>query len=325
MIAILMAAALALPRLPHIRPPRLPSIPLPSPSRIIEAIPDSIRPHRHEWAEREWQDLHDPHGEPLVVVEYRQMGPYMLVPVRLNEEGPYWFALDSGAARSVIDARLMKPAKLGVRNTASISGGGGLVRRLWAVNLEVGGAPVFAAEPAALDFSRTRYPKGVQGLIGRELFEAYVVRINPDRRTVAIYRPSAFHAGQTPAVELTQRNGGFYAPVKVTAAGGGAIEKPARIETAWPELLSDDAVRQGQGVRQALVGARAAEPYWGQVGQVRAVQMGPHTLYNVWGATGETRVGAGWLGRFVVTFDAPHGRLYLEPTSKTYMPSAPAA
>ncbi|HEX8233904.1 MAG TPA: hypothetical protein VF559_11245 [Caulobacteraceae bacterium] len=325
MIAVVMAVALALPRLPHISPPRLPSIPLPSPSRLLDAIPDSIRPHRHEWAEREWEESHDPHGEPLAKVEYRQVGPYVLVPVRLNEEGPYWFALDSGASRSVIDARLLRPAKLGVRNTAAISPHGALVRRLWAVNLEVAGSPVFAPEPVALDFAKTRYPKGVQGLIGRELFQAYVVRIDPDRRTVALYQPSMYRPGQTPAVELTARDGGFYAPVMVTAKAGAPVEKPARLETAWPEELTDEAVRQGSGVKRGLVGARAAEPYWGQVGQVRALQMGPHTLYNVWGATGETRVGAGWLNRFIVTFDAPHGRLYLEPTSRTYVPSAPAA
>lgn len=325
MIAAVMAIALAWPSLPKINPPRLPNLPLPSPSRVFEAIPESIRPHRHEWAERIWQDRNDPHGDPIVVMEYRQVGPYTVVPVRLNEQGPYWFALDSGASRSVIDARLLKPARLGVRNSAAISKAGALVQRLWATNLDVAGAPVFVREPVALDFSRTRYPKGVQGLIGRELFEAYVVRIDPDRRTVALYQPSMFRAGQTPAVELTARDGGFYAPVKVTAKTGQAIEKFARLETAWPELLTDDAVRQGQGVRRGLIGAAAADPYWGQVGQVRAVQMGPHTLYNVWGSTGETRVGSGWLGRFIVTFDAPHGRLYLEPTSRTYVPSAPAA
>lgn len=319
MIAVVLAAALALPSLPKINPPRLPNLNLPSPSRILEAIPDRIRPRRHDWAQREWVDRHDPHGEPLAVLEYRLSGPLILLPVRLNETGDYWFALDSGASRSVIDARLMKPAGLGARNTAAISSTGALVQRLWAINLDVSGVPVFVREPVAMDFGKTRMPPGVQGLIGRELFEAYVVRIDPERRRIAIYHPSAFRPGQTPAVALTSRDGGFYAPVKVAATAAGPVEKSARLETALGETLTDDTVRQGREVRQALVAG--LEPYWAQAGRVRSVQMGPHTLYDVWGATGETRVGAGWLGRFVVTFDAPHGRLYLEPTSLSYLPS----
>ena len=67
------------------------------------------------------------------------------------------------------------------------------------------------------------------------------------------------------------------------------------------------------------LGRKVAEP----AGLLAYVKMGPYGLRDVWASRdGGPAIGMEWMRRFIVTFDAPHQRLYLEPVSDTYAPSA---
>ncbi len=64
--------------------------------------------------------------------------------------------------------------------------------------------------------------------------------------------------------------------------------------------------RGGNGLGENFVAAS---------GLMDAVQLGPFAFKQVWGPSATPpAMGMEILRRFIVTFDAPHGRLYLSPT-----------
>ena len=56
------------------------------------------------------------------------------------------------------------------------------------------------------------------------------------------------------------------------------------------------------------------EDYQGVSGLLKAVHLGPFTWTHVWGPEAtRPAIGMEIFRRFVATFDAPHGQLYLKP------------
>jgi hypothetical protein len=311
MIAATLIAALAWPS--FLKPAPIPGV-------LKRPIPERLIPHRKEWL------VDDPHGEPLARVAFRVEDGLMLAPVTVNGEGPFWFALDSGSTRSVIDPRIVKRSRVATRRPAADAEGP--AQRLWATEVKIGEARVFAPQPYALDLRLTHLPRRARGLIGAELFTAYVVRIDPYYGSVSIYDPVTYRPGQAAYVPLTRKDGRFYAPIRVKpAAGGATAAAEVEIDTGSAAFITTDLVRQAGGVKPALVGGGLDEPYWGQAGRMASVEFGGQTLHDVWGVSGPSpSVGMELLRRFTVTFDAAHGRLYLEPMADIYTPVAePAA
>jgi hypothetical protein len=317
--ALIVAAAISL---PHINTPKFPAPHVSAPS-----IPHlGIR--KHLWA------LPDQHGEPLAVVDLEQQGKLMLAPVRINDKGPFLFAVDSAASRSVVDARLVRKLKLRTR-TVPGPDGRGHVTALWGSNLHVDDANIFAPQAyvADLDKGARRARNGrepaqqVRGIIGSELFSAYVVRFDPDRKEMRIYDPWKFKptTGATP-IPLVKRDGKLYVTMTVVAASGRPVDREALVDTGSNLLVSDAAQVMGPPKAQTVVRDSTGGAAYAPAAQLASVQVGPYALYDVWGAEqGEPAIGMELLRRFVVTFDVAHRRMYLEPTHRTWEPSTPAS
>lgn len=316
MIAATVIAALAWPG--FLTPPPLPSflrkaprIPTPAILRQGLPVPEQLVPHKRDYA------LPDPHGEPLAKVRYETDGGLILVPVEVDGRGPFWFALDTGSVRTLVNKAMVKPAGLRPRG-----GPTGDFQKLWTANFTLGGVPIYSADPVAADFTKTPLSRRrVQGFLGSELFKAYVVRIDPARRLVTLYDPSAYRPGNAAPALLTIRDGLFYTPVAIEPRYGAIAVKDARVDLGSEDFAADDAALGGQDVRQALF-RDGLEWRWGKAARVRQIKVGDIPLYDAWvGADGDSRLGAGFFGRFETTFDAPHGRLWLSPTATSYLPT----
>jgi hypothetical protein len=317
--AMIVAAAISL---PHINTPKFPTPHVSAPS-----VPHlGIR--KHLWA------LPDQHGEPVAIVEFEPKGKLMLAPVRINDKGPFLFAIDTAASRSVVDSRLVKKLKLRTRVVPGPDGRG-QVTALWGSNLHVDDANIFAPQAyvADLDKSPVRARNGykpdrrVRGIIGSELFSAYVVRFDPDRKEMRIYDPWKFKptTGATP-IPMIKRDGKLYVTMTVAGASGQPVAREARVDTGSDLMISDSAQALGASASQTVVRDSTGNAAYAPAVQLRSVQVGPYALYNVWGAEqGEPAVGMELLRRFVVTFDVAHSRMYLEPTHRTWEPSTPAS
>lgn len=311
--ALILAAAISLPSIPT---PKLPRISPPSISLPHLGI------RKHDWA------LPDQHGEPLSVIELEHHGKLMLAPVRINDRGPFLFAINSSASRSVVDQSVVKKLKL---RTRSVPGPDGrtAVTALWGSNLRVKDANIFAPQAYVADLNkavRRKADRRVQGLIGSELFTAYVVRFDPDRRQMRIYDPWAFKptTGATP-IPLTKRDGKLYVTMTVATATGQPVQHEVRVDTGSDTLVSDAIVDQSTPTAPVVIRDSTGRATSVRAGVLRSVQVGPYALYNVWGASeGEPSIGMELLRRFVVTFDVAHSRMYLEPTHRTWEEAIPA-
>ena len=311
--ALVLAAAISLPSIPT---PKLPHI----------SAPNISLPHlgirKHDWA------LPDQHGEPLSVVEFEWHGKLMLAPVRINHRGPFLFAIDTSASRSVVDQRVVKKLKL---RTRTVPGPDGRtpVTALWGSNLRVEDANIFAPQAYVADLNKAAQRKSdrrVQGLIGAELFTPYVVRFDPIRREMRIYDPWAFKptTGATP-IPLTERDGKLYVTMTVATASGQPVQHEVRVDTGSDTLVSDPIVDQSTPAAPVVIRDSTGRATSARAGLLRSVQVGPYALYNVWGASdGEPSIGMELLRRFVVTFDVAHSRMYLEPTHRTWEEAKPA-
>lgn len=312
--AMIVAAAISL---PHINTPKFPTPHLSAPSFPHLGI------KKHLWAQP------DQHGEPLTVVDFDLQGKLMLAPVRINDKGPFLFAIDSAASRSVVDARVVKKLKLRTRIVPGPDGRS-QITALWGSNLHVEEANIFAPQAYVADLNKGAKRKAdlrVQGIIGAELFSGYVVRFDPDRKEMRIYDPWAFKptTGATP-IPLVKRNGKLYVTLTVANASGQPVAREARVDTGSDLLFSDGAQVIGASTAQTVVRDSTGRAAYAPAAQVRTVQVGPYALYNVWGAEqGEPAIGMELMRRFVVTFDVAHSRMYLEPTHRTWEPSTPAS
>jgi hypothetical protein len=87
-----------------------------------------------------------------------------------------------------------------------------------------------------------------------------------------------------------------------------------RIDTGSGDSVSDEAVKDSNSTQKTVLGNGIGENYSGYSGIYKAVHVGPFTFENVWG-TGSPHpaIGMEMFRRFNVTFDIPHGTLYLEP------------
>jgi hypothetical protein len=80
--------------------------------------------------------------------------------------------------------------------------------------------------------------------------------------------------------------------------------------------MNHELVRQSRETHPSVGGNGLGKNFDSVAGYFDSVRLGPFKFDHVW-ATGDPgpAIGMELLGRFVLTFDASHGRLYLEPVS----------
>lgn len=103
---------------------------------------------------------------PIAVLHCRPDGHMIDLQVKINRE-PAGFCLDSGASHSVIDPRFARRLKLSISRPDTTTG----------------------TEPWVIDLSAVPIAKDVEGLVGYELFEKYVVRSGPITHELRLFDP----------------------------------------------------------------------------------------------------------------------------------------
>lgn len=115
----------------------------------------------------------------------------MVVPVHVNGEGPFHFALDTGATLTCVDRRLAAemelPESRGLPGVTAGVAGIGEIRVVTLDSLRVGGAAMRELRACVLDLAHARQV-GVEidGLLGLNFLRAYRVGIDFDRRVLTL-------------------------------------------------------------------------------------------------------------------------------------------
>ena len=189
------------------------------------------------------------------------------------------------------------------------------VERLSPLPISVGQAKLTIAEPWVIDLSGVPEPKWMRGLIGAELLEAYVVEIDPDRATLRLFDPRKFTKPRgAVAIPVEDVNHGLFMNVTIDVNEKETVSRRVRIDSGSEDSVADEIAKDARTTRRTTLGNGLGKDYQSVSGMYDAVHIGPFTFRHVWGPGAHSpQIGMEMLRRFTMTFDVPHGVLYLKP------------
>ena len=272
---------------------------------------------------------------------YESFAGLTLVPLQVAGSSPLDFVLDSGANRSSISDPLLASA-LGLEVTS-----GGIARGMGS-----GAVGVLFTEPAPLQshgFELLRVPLAVHdigatlaaragrelhGFLGRELFDRYVVEVDPVGRRLLLHDPSSFVYGGTGQIlPLAIRDGRAVVRARVNVSGRKAIAVSLLVDTGSGRYLTlisggrrhlEPPLERGNETGVGITGATPVKV--GRVAEVKLGELVVEHLETAWVRAFEIPatttipkldgvLGNRLLARYRVFLDYRHGRLILEPPS----------
>ena len=262
-----------------------------------------------------------------VVLKGRKVGKSLYLPVEINGK-PFWFAVDSGAYQGVVDPLVAKEAGLKVVGEGTVQGTGQgdvPVKHLAPLTMRLGSLNIAVPEPFLIDLSGTGNPDWMHGLIGAELFENFVVEMDFDQSQFRVFRTDEFTPPtKASSVPLILENHRIFIEATLEASEKKTVTHRLRVDTGSEDSVADEVVKEGTNVRETTLGNGLGANYKGYSGTFKAVRLGPFTFHDVWGpAVPYPGIGMEMFRRFVVTFDVPHRKLYLQPNQHFDEPFPP--
>jgi hypothetical protein len=257
---------------------------------------------------------------PLASIPYRADGRLIMVEASINGAAPVWFMLDSGASHSVIDPRLQQALGLPILASGTTTGAGAgavALRHAAPARMRLGSVEVPLPDPWVIDLSPVPISADARGLVGAELFKTFDVRIDPRRRTLEIFEPVSFRPERGAAsIPLVVDGDKMFVNLRLDVRPGLSVTERLRVDTGAQETVNDPIVEQAIERRRTEQGHGLGANFIAWSGRLQAVHIGPYVIRDVWGpGSPGPAIGMELLRRFVVTFDAPHGRLHLVPTA----------
>ncbi|HEX2166897.1 MAG TPA: retropepsin-like aspartic protease [Longimicrobiales bacterium] len=121
-------------------------------------------------------------------------GAALVVPVRINGEGPYQFVLDTGATVTCLDDQVVSaldlPEVTGVIGTAAGIGGQGGVSLVSLDSLSIGGVRAFELEACVIDLEHlSGVGLELHGLIGLNVLSEFLVTLDFERNILTLENP----------------------------------------------------------------------------------------------------------------------------------------
>jgi Aspartyl protease/PDZ domain len=274
-----------------------------------------------------------------ILFELNANKPY--VPVRINNTGPYWFFLDSGAIFNVIDAERAK--SLGIvtsgSSKASGAGEGSLTSSTGKnVSLSLNGVELTKQDVTILPINTaisSSEGRMVDGLLGYDFFNRFVVEIDYANRQINIYEPQTFkYKGEGESIPLEIERGNIFVSAGLVLPGGKRVTGKFLVDTGWRSALSlNSPFVQAQKLLTmtrtivATTGLGVGGATMDSVGRVEGLQIGRYTIKNPVANFSKAKggilaednmsgiIGGDVLRRFKVIFDYSHHRMILESTA----------
>jgi hypothetical protein len=163
----------------------------------------------------------------------------ILLRARVNDSQPLWFALDSGASFPfVIDLRQTKALGLELRDVFTASAGAGpdiyQVGTTNVVSLKVGDLD-FANQTVAviaLDSLESLAGRTLDGLVGSDLFNHYVVELDYLAGRILLHNPQTYrYPGSGASVPLTKQDNHFLVAAKIRMPGRAEVNGRFLVDT----------------------------------------------------------------------------------------------
>jgi Aspartyl protease/PDZ domain len=131
-----------------------------------------------------------------VKIPFELSSNLILLQAKVNDSGPLWFILDTGADSTVIDSELAKDLRLTPRGKVVGTGSAGtapaIVYRgvsielpnVEALNLKISGLPI--------DFLSAPLGRKISGVIGNDILKELVVEVDYANQVINLYEPKSY-------------------------------------------------------------------------------------------------------------------------------------
>ncbi len=284
-----------------------------------------------------------PPGQQAVELPFRLVSNKIIVPVRVNSQGPFDFVLDTGATSALFDApEAAESLDVEIVGRAMVAGAGNegpkpidLARN---VTFDVGGMTLTGAQLAITPAGGPPLMPGSdwQGVFGDQLFTSTVVEIDWQQERLVLHDPQHYVApSDVVAVPLRVAGGHVYVDATVVTEGEVAKTLELVVDTGANHALSlapSAGKRPSRKIADTTLGYGLSGPLRGDVGRVRSLRLGETTLYDVLtnfpahqlsttihsGVDGN--LGAEVLRRFDTIFDYANERMLLRATPNAGSP-----
>ena len=276
-------------------------------------------------------------GHSSLRIPFEENDGHIFLQARINDSGPLWFGLDTGAIRSVIDTNHAQALGLRFDGTQQVGGAGGYEEAsiIKGVSIKLPGAELFNQTAWALPLNALSEAHccDMAGIIGYELFSHFVVEVDYATGFLNLYEPTSYRyrgAGET--IPLGLQDGEIYIPGKVTVAGLNTFDGQFVVDTGSNNtlLLARDFVEEHKlldfvGPTLKARGGGVGGEVQMAIGRVKHLQVGrfvvdnPITAFVKVGEIAEAgkagNIGGRFLRRFKVIFDYSRRQMILEPNS----------
>lgn len=152
--------------------------------------------------------------EPLVEMKFRNIGGYVVIPVRVKASRELSMILDTGMSAPIVmlfHRELKEELDLTEGQPVTIAGAGDRGQQsgtiVSGVNITFGSLEQENQTIIVMDESRDASPWTLDGVIGKSIFDKYAVSIDYEADILRLYDPSAFDAPESNALPLSLRRG----------------------------------------------------------------------------------------------------------------------
>ena len=135
-------------------------------------------------------------GTQALAIPFNFENEHVMVKGRVDDAGPLWFMIDTGAAVSVVNKKRLEEMGLRAIGSGSILGGGGSADFAYAdvPRFQLGGAALLGQRVGVMDLSGLEriYGMPMGGILGYDFMSRFVVRVDYDKSTVDLLDPHGF-------------------------------------------------------------------------------------------------------------------------------------
>ncbi len=259
-------------------------------------------------------------NQSLATIPFELSDNLACLQVRINGSAPFRFILDNGASVWVIDPLPAKALGLKTEERGKITGAGaGSVDVTYTKNITFGLQGIEASVPnvALIDLSALETTLGwkVDGIIGYDFFDRYVVEIDYDAKVVRLFDPQTYsYSGSGAVVPVTIKQKHAYITAKMKMAGRESVDREYLVDSGSSDAINDELVAQSSASKVEVVGGVGlGQEFKITLSRVERFQLGSYVFENTNGASGGQKIGGELLHRFTVIFDYSRGQMILEP------------
>jgi predicted aspartyl protease len=175
-------------------------------------------------------------GKSALKIPFELYDNVIFIKAQINNSQRLSFILDTGAAISIIDARLAEELKLKSQNKVKASGTGGSVggSLIEGITISLSGAEVLNQRIAALPLNSLSPHIGhtIDGIIGYDFIQQFVIEIDYTAKAISLFAPDAFkYSGSGEIIPIKIHEGRAFMPLKIGLAGHDLIEGEFEIDT----------------------------------------------------------------------------------------------